>query len=146
MTVQNEAIVDTDSTSKAPEVVVDAFFKACSTLDIDAGLALIDEHCVYKNVPFHTAKGKRRIERDLRAMTKSVNQFDVDTVNMAVNGNVVMTERIDTLSGRFFSAAIPLMGVFVVENGKITEWRDYFDWSSVLGKFGRSLLTSPFRR
>ena len=67
--------------------------------------------------------------------------------NMAgrFNGNVVMTERVDTLGGKLFKAAIPLMGVLVVENGKITEWRDYFDWNYCFGKVGGSMITKWFK-
>lgn len=126
--------------------VVETFLAACSDLDFHRAESLIDESCVYKNVPFHTAKGKARVVRDLNFMARSMNQFEVEMVNIAVNGNVVMTERVDTIGGRFFKMAIPLMGVFVVNNGKITEWRDYFDWSSVFGKMGLSALKKPFSR
>ncbi len=129
-----------------PKQVVEQFFAACCALDFDGALALIDEDCVYRNMPFHTARGKARIKRDLTTMAKGMTSFDVEMLHIAVNGNVVLTERIDTLAGRFFKAALPLMGVLVVENGKITEWRDYFDWSAMMGKVTGSFLTSPFRR
>ena len=58
----------------------------------------------------------------------------VETLAVAAAGNKVLTERIDHIvdaAGKT-TMSIPLMGVFVVEGGKITEWRDYFD-------------TAPFR-
>ena len=128
-----------------PQSVVEKFFTACSNFDFDSAMIYIDEDCVYQNVPFHTAKGKERIHRDLGGMGKAMNLFEVEMVNIAVNGNVVLTERIDTLGGRFFKVALPIMGTLVVENGKITEWRDYFDWSFVMGKVGKSILTNPFK-
>ena len=129
-----------------PRQVVEQFFAACCALDFDGALALIDDNCVYRNMPFHTARGKARIQRDLTLMAKGMTAFDVEMVNIAVNGNVVLTERVDTLAGRFFRARLPLMGVLVVKNGKITEWRDYFDWSAMMGKITGSFFTSPFRR
>ena len=128
-----------------PQSVVEKFFAACSDFDFDGAMVFIDEDCVYRNVPFHTAKGKERIHRDLSGMGKAINLFHVEMVNIAVNGNVVLTERVDTLGGRFFKAALPVMGTLVVENGKITEWRDYFDWSFVMGRVGKSILTNPFK-
>lgn len=146
MTAQVEVINNQEDTqSQDPQAVVEAFFNACSTLDFDAAMEFIDDHCVYKNMPFHTAKGKNRIQRDLSLMAKGMNQFAVDIINIAVNGNVVLTERIDTLGGRFFKIDIPLMGVLVVNNGKITEWRDYFDWSHTMGKLSKSALLRPFK-
>lgn len=126
--------------------VVENFLHACRDLDMDKGLALIDDNCVYQNVPFHKAQGKEAIVKTLQGMGKAVTQFDVEMVNIAVNGDVVLTERVDTLGGRFFNMKLPVMGVFVVKNGKITEWRDYFDWSLSLGKFVGSVISRPFRR
>ena len=147
MTAQAEAIAPNSTTpSKDAQTVVEEFFAACSAFDFDAALDMIDDSCIYKNVPFHTAKGKDRVVRDLSSMAKAMNQFDVEMVNIATNGNVVLTERIDTIGGRLFKMDIPLMGVFVVQNGKISEWRDYFDWSSIFGKMAGSLFTKPFKR
>jgi len=58
----------------------------------------------------------------------------VDTLAVAAVGNRVLTERIDHLvdaAGKI-TMSIPLMGIFVVDGGKIAEWREYFD-------------TAPFR-
>lgn len=126
--------------------VVEAFLNACGKMDMEAGLELIDDNCVYQNMPFHKATGKRAIVKTFEGMGKAMNQFDVEMVNIAANGDVVLTERVDTLGGRFFNVKLPVMGVFVVKNGKITEWRDYFDWFLTLGKFVGSIVTSPFRK
>ena len=128
-----------------PQTVVEQFFNACGNLDFELGMTYIDEHCVYKNIPFHTARGKKSITRALTTMQKAVNVFDVEMIHISANNNVALTERIDTIAGRFFNVRIPLMGVFVVENGKITEWRDYFDWSFVFGRMGKSLFRNPFK-
>ena len=126
----------------SPRKVVETFLQRCCDFEFDAAFELIDEDCIYCNVPFHTARGKQRVMRDLNSMGRFVNQFDVDMVNIAVNRNVVLTERVDTLGGRFFKVDLKLMGVFVIEDGKISEWRDYFDWSSCGGKF----ITGGFSR
>lgn len=135
------------SADTSPQAVVERFFQACSDFDFNTALDLIDDECVYQNMPFHKAVGKKRIKRDLfDNMDRAMNLFDVEMINISATDRVVMTERIDTLGGKYFEAALPLMGVLVVEDGKITEWRDYFDWTSSAGKFLGSLITSPFRR
>lgn len=52
-----------------------------------------------------------------------------DMLAIAATGNTVMTERIDHLIGTDGKTvvSITLMGIFEVEDGKITAWRDYFD-------------------
>jgi limonene-1,2-epoxide hydrolase len=59
-------------------------------------------------------------------------EVDWVVLRQTCTGNVVMNERIDRFKqpdGTW--QEIPLMGVFDVENGKITRWVDYFD----LGKY-----------
>jgi len=53
----------------------------------------------------------------------------IDTLAIAGNGSKVLTERIDwILDGKGRAVMrVPVMGIFEVENGKITAWRDYFD-------------------
>lgn len=145
-----EMEAETKTRKKSPtsyaRTVVEDFLQACCELDMDAALELIDDNCVYQNVPFHTARGKKNIVKALQGMGKAMDHFGVEMVNIAANGDVVLTERVDTLGGRFFNVELPVMGVFVVKNGKITEWRDYFDWSLSLGKFVGSMVTKPFRK
>ena len=38
-----------------------------------------------------------------------------------------MNERIDTLVIGDVTTKLPVAGIFKVHDGKITEWRDYFD-------------------
>ena len=42
-------------------------------------------------------------------------------------GNIVMNERTDKFEIKGKAISIPVAGVFEVNDGKITFWRDYFD-------------------
>ena len=48
-------------------------------------------------------------------------------LHQAEAGNLVMNERIDYLTIGGKTVALPVAGVFEIENGKIKAWRDYFD-------------------
>jgi limonene-1,2-epoxide hydrolase len=53
----------------------------------------------------------------------------VDMLSIAESGSKVLTERMDHFldaSGKLI-ASFPVMGIFELEDGKITAWRDYFD-------------------
>lgn len=129
--------------SKSQKVVED-FLAACSELDIDKAGEFIADDCVYQNMPFQKAVGKVNVIQTLKLMERFLDGFDVEMLGITSNGGTIMTERVDTLSSKFFRAEVELMGVFVVKNGKITEWRDYFDWSSMGGRFVRGLFTKAF--
>ena len=54
--------------------------------------------------------------------------MEFEVVRQSSSGNIVMNERLDrfqTASGR--KIELPVMGVFEVNGGLISFWRDYFD-------------------
>ena len=56
---------------------------------------------------------------------------DWEVLNIAENGNTVLTERVDNFvleDGKKLS--LPVMGTMIIEDGKIKVWRDYFDLAS----------------
>ena len=53
--------------------------------------------------------------------------YEYVTKNIAANGNVVMTERLDMISTPSGAQGVPVMGTFVLKDGKIKRWQDYFD-------------------
>ena len=54
--------------------------------------------------------------------------LEVDTLSTTAHGPVVLNKRIDTLKTQGKPEQVfPVVGVFVVKNGKIEEWADYLD-------------------
>jgi|JI10StandDraft_1071094.scaffolds.fasta_scaffold345925_2 limonene-1,2-epoxide hydrolase len=52
----------------------------------------------------------------------------VETLETTVHGPIVMNKRIDTLKTEGKPDQVfPVVGVFLVKNGKILEWTDYLD-------------------
>ena len=60
----------------------------------------------------------------------------VKILKSAEAGNVVFTERIDSLVLADRVGDLPVTGIFEVDDGKITAWRDYFDMRQALDAFG----------
>jgi limonene-1,2-epoxide hydrolase len=68
------------------ETVV-AFLEALERMDVDAVVALLDEHVVYQNVPFPPARGRAAVEKQLRSFAKYGAGFWVTFHNNAANGS-----------------------------------------------------------
>ena len=51
--------------------------------------------------------------------------------NLAADGDVVLTERVDEITANGIMAPVPVMGTFEVRDGRIHRWRDYFDLTLV---------------
>jgi len=65
-----------------------------------------------------------------------VDRIEFEILHLAVNGNVVLTERVDTFVRSAGSVGLPVMGTFELADGRITAWRDYFDLAQVTAAFG----------
>jgi limonene-1,2-epoxide hydrolase len=123
--------------------VVEAFFAAFKAKDTDGALALMAENIVYQNVPFPADRGKAAVRRTLELFGRFMTGFDVDMRNIAARDGVVLTERVDFLTGPFVDLQIWVCGTFELDaEGKITLWRDYFDLASST----LQLVTGPLRK
>lgn len=109
---------------------VRAFIQALERFDFDAAIELCAEDVVYQNVPLPPARGKRAVGDTLRSFEKVMDRFEVRIHNIAANGPVVLTERTDVLAKGPLEIAPWVCGTFEVRDGKITLWRDYFDWAA----------------
>jgi limonene-1,2-epoxide hydrolase len=116
----------------APVDVVRKFCALMEGRDAEALRPLIADNAVYQNVGMPASKGVDAIVENMAAQFAMFpDAYAFEIVNMASDGPVVLTERLDYIQAPDGSKpAVPVMGTFVVgENGKITRWTDYFDVS-----------------
>jgi limonene-1,2-epoxide hydrolase len=113
-----------------PEATVIAFLGALERLDLDAALALAAEDITYQNVPLRPARGIAATGKQLRSMFRHCTGFEARISNLAADGPIVLTERVDVLSIRGVTAEFWVCGTFEVREGRIVLWRDYFDWAT----------------
>jgi limonene-1,2-epoxide hydrolase len=128
--------------SLSPIEVVESFLRALEAKDLDRATALLADDVVYQNVPLPADRGKDAVVKTLKSFQRFVTSFEVRMRNIAENGGVVLTERVDVLSGPFVYLDIWVCGTFEVKGGRITLWRDYFDLAECTGK----LLLGPLRK
>jgi limonene-1,2-epoxide hydrolase len=116
----------------APIDVVRKFCDLMEKRDAEALRPLIADDAVYQNVGMPASNGVDAIVENMAAQFSMFpDAYAFEIVNMASDGAVVLTERLDYIQAPDGSKpAVPVMGTFVVgEDGKITRWTDYFDVS-----------------
>jgi limonene-1,2-epoxide hydrolase len=102
--------------------------------------AFFTDDAVYHNIPLAPVTGREAIANNIASFIRpgapGIESLELRVVNIAANGPVVMTERVDVfrLPGRSFELAI--MGTFEVRDGKINAWRDYFDMNQFTTRMG----------
>jgi limonene-1,2-epoxide hydrolase len=110
--------------------IVDAFIAACEKKDTEAALALVSDDVAYENVGMSTTTGPDAMRDFLGPFFAGVDEVEWVVHRQVSTADVVMNERTDRFRVGDTWAEIRLMGVFVVRDGLISEWRDYFDVST----------------
>ena len=113
---------------------------ACNRIDMDALIDCFTDDAVYHNIPMEAVQGKAAIRGTLATIMGDSEAVQWDVLNIADEGGVVLTERVDKFRINGVWAEVPVMGVFEVSNGKVAAWRDYFDMGQVQAQFGATAL------
>ena len=105
--------------------LIERFVAAWNRLDMDEIESMLTTDIFYHNVPMEPSHG-------IDQFRETIAQFPMENADwtihaIAENGNKVLTERTDrfTMGGK--PLTIRVMGIFEIEDGKIAQWRDYFD-------------------
>ncbi|HVQ83936.1 MAG TPA: limonene-1,2-epoxide hydrolase [Mycobacterium sp.] len=114
-------------TAVANTRTVEGFLNALQDEDFEAAEAALDDNLVYENVGLPTIRGRARAIKLFRQMEGRA-AFEVKIHRMAADGAAVLTERTDALIVGPLRLQFWVCGVFEVHNGRITLWRDYFDF------------------
>ena len=127
MSANTTASQPTATTSTEAEAVVRAFMAAMTTKDYDTAMALIADDCEYDNVPFAAVRGPVATRAILEPAFEPIIENDFVLKRVLVDGPLVMVERLDRHHFPWGWRELPIAGIFEVNGGKITLWRDYFD-------------------
>lgn len=113
----------------SPEQTVRSFVAAWNRLDMDEVLRLMSQQICYHNIPLDRLVGKESVAAYFRQLPV-LDSCTWQVHALAVDGANVLTERTDEMVVRGCKVELPVMGIFLVEDGLIREWRDYFDLAS----------------
>lgn len=110
------------------EKVVTEFCNAWPRKNVDELLAFFTDDAVYHNIPVEPARGKAAIRAVINSFLPAAKSIEFKVLKSAGAGNFVMNERVDVFDlGGGKTISLPVAGVFEVNGGKISAWRDYFD-------------------
>jgi limonene-1,2-epoxide hydrolase len=128
---QTSAATNGHATATGPAAVVRAFLTAVEDGRLDDALALVADDIVYTNVSLPSIRGRARLERALQLWQRTGAGFRVHFHTIAATGSTVLTERTDALIVGPVDQRFWVYGRFEVRDGRITVWRDSFDWLDV---------------
>lgn len=130
-------------TSQNPTQLVHDFFADLAQGRVDSALERIDDDILYSNVGLPSVRGKKRFAQVMRQLNTGSVGFDLEI--LAISGDddgVVLTERIDELRFGPLRMQFWVCGHNEVREGRITVWRDYFDFWNCTRAFFRAVAAA----
>jgi limonene-1,2-epoxide hydrolase len=136
---------------ESPIEVVRRFCAAWSDdIGADDLAAFFTDDAVYHNMPLAPVAGRENIAENIASYIRpgppGIEGIEFRVINIAADGPVVMTERVDVFKLSDKSFGLPVMGTFEVRDGKIKSWRDYFDANQFISQMGDHPLQVERRR
>lgn len=107
--------------------MVQDFCAAWSRRDVDEIMGYFTDDAVYHNMPLQPVTGTEAIRQVISGILQQTRWTEWEIRNVAVHGNVVLTERVDRFDLGDRRVDLPVAGVFELRDGRISAWRDYFD-------------------
>jgi limonene-1,2-epoxide hydrolase len=112
-----------------PIQIVGTFCGLMEQRDAVALKPFLTDDAVYQNVGMPATVGAEAITENLgQQFAVFPDSYAYEMINIAAVGETVLTERLDmikTPAGEV--VGVPVMGTFVVHDGKIARWTDYWD-------------------
>jgi limonene-1,2-epoxide hydrolase len=109
------------------EEVVRDFIAAWSRLDVDEIVAFFTPDGTYHNMMNRPISGHDNLRKFISGFIKDWTQTNWDVLNVVSEGDIVIAERVDRTRLGAKGVDLPCCGVFELADGKIRNWRDYFD-------------------
>lgn len=111
--------------------VADDMIDAWNTLDWDRAFDLFADDGVLHSVMIEPIVGREAIRTRLLPLVENLDRIELQVRNKGIVNDVVMFERVDDFVYMGKHSRVPVVGVMEISNGKIDEWREYYDKASL---------------
>jgi limonene-1,2-epoxide hydrolase len=115
-----------------PLETVNTFMRAAAKRDYDTALPLLTDDVDYHNIPLPPVHGPDAVKDTVEMLLGMCTDSEWVVHREVADGDTVMNERTDRflVDGKWLE--LPVAGVFVVRDGRIAVWHDYFDLDTIM--------------
>ncbi len=119
--------------------LINTYYAAWLRDDLEAVLALCTEDLIAVNVPIGAIRGKQAVREFLTKFGRGMQQKRYAIERILESGDYATVEGIEHYVKDGKAVSLPYLSSFKFRDGKIAEWRDYFDLQTVLRQLGLPL-------
>jgi len=128
-----------NSANEKKLAVAKEMVKAWNERNWDHVYELFAEEGVLHSMMMEPIVGRETIRAHLSPLTSGIDKIELRIRNIGVVGDVVMLERVDDFVYKGKHGSVPVVGVMKIADGKVKEWREYYDYASL----ARALAPEP---
>jgi limonene-1,2-epoxide hydrolase len=116
--------------------IVKAVDEAWGKLNVPLILSYFAEDAVF--IPMYSGQpvSKAQLKERWTKLLESCTRLDIQVRNMGVINGAVFLERLDDFDVKGKHGKCPVVAVIEIKNGKIVEWREYYDRNQLLTEMG----------
>lgn len=118
------------------EDLIREFIGVWSTLDVNKIVEFFADDGIYHNMPTDPVSGKDNLREFIKGFIADWTETDWEIRHIFAQGDTVIAERVDRIKLGDKSVELPCLGIFEMGDGKIKEWRDYFDLGTYMKAYG----------
>jgi limonene-1,2-epoxide hydrolase len=119
--------------------LINEYYAAWVRDDLEAVLALCTDDVVAVNVPIGPVRGKQAVREFLTKFGRGMQHKRYAVERILEAGDSAMVEGVEHYVKNGKPVSLPYMSRFRFRDGRIAEWRDYFDLQTVLRQLGLPL-------
>lgn len=125
-----QGMTNSSSLSSQVRTIAD-FHHAFAQGDIAAAMNYCTDDVVWDNVPMKPIVGKQAVQGFLEKFARGMSEPRYERTHVLEQDNLVMVEGVENYQKNGKSVRVPYMAAFEFRDGRICQWRDYFDLATV---------------
>ena len=122
--------------SDAKIAVVENMIDAWNKRDWVRVGALFTEDGVLHSMMSEPIVGRKAVSERLSALGAGIQSITLHVRHIGRIGDAVFVERVDEFVYKGHPGKVPVVGVLLIEGGKVKEWREYYDRAQLLSEMG----------
>ncbi|RAN31893.1 hypothetical protein HY11_17865, partial [Hyphomonas pacifica] len=109
---------------------------AWNELDVDGIINSFAPEGALHSMMKEPVVGREALREHMTALLSSATRLELQLKTVAVKGTTVFLERVDDFDVNGKHGSVPVVGVLVIEDGHVAEWREYYDRNQLLHEMG----------
>ncbi|MFN2329721.1 MAG: SgcJ/EcaC family oxidoreductase [Chromatocurvus sp.] len=119
-----------------PRSVTLEMVEAWNAVDLDRVIELFTPDGVLHSMMTEPVVGRDELRSHLQPLFDGIEELNLNLSRIVVDGDTVIIERVDEFVFKGKRGSVPVVGVLLIRDDAVAEWREYYDRVQLLTEMG----------